>query len=126
MRTAGLPHDLSATAASGADPLALGLQTLRDTAQAQRVLDFADRNLLGNVVVSNFSPVGPADIDVLGTPIRTVHALEQCSCATLSWNFTNEYWADVKTGLVWRSMQHIHPDLDVVEVELFRPPKARQ
>lgn len=124
-RTAGLAHNLSGTVVSGADPLESGLHNLRDSVAVQRTLDFADRNAFGTPVDSTVSPAGSAAIDVLGTPIRVVHAIEHCTCATLAWTFTNEYWADQENGLVWRSKQFIHPDLDVLEVELFRPPRDR-
>lgn len=124
LRTAGLPHDLSATDLSEPDPLQAGLQNLRAPARAKRALDFVDRKLFGIVVESTLTPAGPAEIDVLGTPVKTVHAVESCSSAALAWTFANEYWADIAGGQVWRSSQFIHPDLDAVEIELFRPPKV--
>jgi hypothetical protein len=124
LRTAGLPHDLTATAIVGSDPLEAGLQNLRSGAAARRTLDFADRSAFGNVVDSSLEPAGPADIDVLGTRIRTAHVVERCTCGSLAWNFTNEYWADTTAGRVWRSLQNVHPGLDALEIELFRPPNA--
>jgi hypothetical protein len=121
-RTAGLPQNLSATVFTGSDPLA-ALPGLRAPADTVRSLDFSDRNAFGIVVNSTISPGGSADIDVLGTRIACIHAVERCTCKALNWTFTNEYWADIHAGRVWRSNQFIHPDLDVVEIELFRPPK---
>jgi hypothetical protein len=122
-RTAGLPQNLSATSFTGSDPLA-ALPGLRAPADTTRSLDFTDRNAFGIVVNSTISPVGPADIDILGTRIACIHAVEHCTCKALNWNFTNEYWADIHAGRVWRSNQFIHPDFDALEIELFRPPKS--
>ncbi|MGH6875903.1 MAG: YjbF family lipoprotein [Rhizomicrobium sp.] len=125
LRTAGLPQNLSATVFSGSDPLEAGVQNLHAPASAKRSIDLADRNAFGLVVESTVAPAGPADVDVLGTRIACVHAVERCICAALKWNFTNEYWADTGSGRVWRSTQFIDPDLDAVEIELFRPPELQ-
>jgi hypothetical protein len=124
LRTAGLTQNLSGTNFSGPDPLEAGLQNLRAPAPANRSLDFTDRNAYGIAVTSTVEPAGPAAVDILGTQISSVHAVEHCSCPVLGWNFTNEYWASEQTGIVWRSVQSIHPDFDPIEIELLRPPKA--
>jgi hypothetical protein len=122
-RTAGLPQNLSATVFTGSDPLG-ALATLQAPADTMRSLDFADRNAFGIVVNSTINPAGSADVDILGTRIACIHAVEHCTCKALNWTFTNEYWADTHAGRVWRSTQFIHPDLDSVEIELFRPPRS--
>jgi hypothetical protein len=124
LRTAGLTQNLSGTNFSGPDPLEAGLQNLRAPAPANRSLDFTDRNVYGIAVNSTVEPAGPAEVDILGTQIACVHAIEHCSCPAFGWSFTNEYWASARNGLVWRSVQSIHPDFDPIEIELLRPPKA--
>ena len=124
VRTAGLVQNLSGTNVSGSDPLDAGLQNLRTPIPVKRTLDFSDRNDYGIVVDSTLAPAGLAAVDILGTRIACVHATETCSCPALGWNFTNEYWASARNGVVWRSVQFIHPDFDPLEIELLRPPKA--
>jgi hypothetical protein len=124
LRTAGLAANLSGTTFSGDDPLDAGLQKLHAPLPARRALDFSDRNQYGVVVDSKLTPAGLAVVDILGTRIACVHALETCSCPMLGWNYTNEYWASAQTGTVWRSLQFIHPDFDALEIELLRPPRA--
>lgn len=124
VRTAGLVQNLSGTNVSGNDPLGAGLQKLRAPVAVKRTLDFSDRNDYGIVVDSTLAPAGLAAVDILGTRIACVHAVETCSCPALGWNFTNEYWASAHSGVVWRSVQFIHPDFDALEIELLRPPKA--
>jgi hypothetical protein len=123
MRTAGLVQNLSGTNFSGADPLVAGLEKLAGPSPANRSLDFTDLNTYGVAVSSSVEPAGRAVVDILGSNIACVHAIERCSCAALGWNFTNEYWASAHNGVVWRSVQSIHPDFDPLEIELFRPPK---
>jgi hypothetical protein len=123
LRTAGLTQNLSGTIFSGADPLAEGLENLRAPVRIARTLDFEDRNSYGVAVASVLAPAGIQDVNVLGTNIRCVHAVEHGSAPALSWSFTNEYWAGEKSGLVWRSLQSIHPDFAPLEITLFRPPK---
>ncbi len=124
VRTAGFVENLSGTTFTGSDPLGAGLQNLRTTMPAKRSLDFTDRNAYGILVDSMIVPAGLADVDILGTQISCVHAFEHCSCSAFGWNFTNEYWANTQSGIVWRSVQYIHPDFDPLEIELLRPPRV--
>lgn len=124
IRTVGLPHNLSGIAFPAPDPLAAGLRDLRAPTSASRTVDFADRDSFGDEVDSTIAVSGSAVIDILGTRLTTIHALEQCSCASLDWTFTNEFWAGSQDGRMWRSVQFIHPELDALEIELFRPPRV--
>ncbi len=124
VRTAGLAHDLSATNFITSDPLAQGLQNLKTETAAMRRIDLADRDAFQIPVQSTFSPKGEAEIDILGTQVKTLRAVEHCVCAEPSWTFTNEYWADPGSGVMWRSIQFVHPDLDPLEVETFRPARV--
>jgi hypothetical protein len=124
LRTAGLTQNLSGTNFSGADPLDAGLPNLRAPVPAKRSLDFSDLNAYGIAVNSTVEPAGVAQVDILGTAIACVHVLEHGTCSAFGWSFTNEYWASTRDGLVWRSLQFIHPDFDPLEIELLRPPKA--
>lgn len=124
LRTAGLTENLSGTNFTGTDPLVAGLQNLRTPAPVKRSLDFSDRNAYGIIADSTLEPAGQAVVDILGTRVACVHAVERGTCPALGWNFTNEYWASAHNGIVWRTVQSIHPDFDPIEVELLRPPKS--
>jgi hypothetical protein len=124
LRTAGLTQNLAGTNFSGTDPLDAGLLNLHAPAPAKRTLDFSDLNAYGIAVNSTIAPAGLAAVDILGTRVACVHAVETGNSPALGWNFTNEYWASAHNGLVWRSVQSIHPNFDPVEIELLRPPKA--
>ena len=119
-----MPHDLSATDQSEPDPLQAGLQKLRAPARTQRALDFVDRKLFGIVVQSTLTLAGPAEIDVLGTPVKTLHAVECAAARRLPGHLPTNTGPILRESKVWRSSQFIHPVLDAVEIELFRPPKV--
>ena len=67
---------------------------------------------------------GEETIAILGKDIRTLRIDESCSSQSsqLDWSFENTYWVDPANGLVWRSIQHVHPQLDAIETEILRPP----
>lgn len=121
--TAGLPYNLSATQINGGDPIS-GLPHLHSRAKLSRKIDLADKNLYAIETSSIFSAARPATIEILGTQIKAVYATEECTAPTLDWTFTNEYWADIRSGLIWRSVQHVHPDMDAIELETLRPPSV--
>lgn len=124
IRTAGLPHNLSGTTFPRSDPLANGVQGLGAAVSATRSADFTDRNAFGNEIDSTIAVTGPAEIEILGSRLKTIHAVERCTCPKLSWAFTNEFWIGSLDGRMWRSVQFVHPELDALEIELFRPPKV--
>jgi hypothetical protein len=122
VRTGGLAHNLTNTVFDGQDPLAIGLSNAQATSDFRRLLDYPDKSLFGVAVASRFSAPDPQDIEILGATIKTLHVREACTCPALDWDFTNEFWADTDTGLIWRSLQIIHPDLDAIRIDTLRPP----
>lgn len=118
-RTAGLPHNMSQAAASGSDPIQSGL---RSGATCQYAIDIPDRNVYQAAIRYETKATTRDQTVILGGTIDVMHVLEHGSCSALAWAFDNEYWTDPLSGFVWRSRQNIHPDLDAVEIEIFRPP----
>jgi len=121
MRSAGFEWNLAGTSFNGADPLAADPRRL-DGRSAERLIDLQDVQRLSLQIASRFESTGPAEIEILGTKLATVSAVEHCRCDQLSWEFDNSYWVDAETGFVWRSEQTIHPNLPAIEFEVFRPP----
>jgi hypothetical protein len=99
-----------------------GLNHLQGNTRASHYVDVSERDFRNNLVQSVFEPRGPEDIAILNERIETAHISERCMCASLRWEFANEYWVDIDSGLVWRSRQCVHPNLEAVEIEVFRPP----
>lgn len=84
--------------------------------------DFPDLGIYGAVISCQRHAAGEEVIDILGKAIRTQRTDEVCTSVTrsLSWSFKNSFWSSGR--LIWRTSQHIHPHLGVVDTELLRPP----
>lgn len=121
IRTSGLDANLSDTLLTMPDPLATGFAGGDDKHQFLRSVDFADRSLYGVTIASHFSEPVRQDIEIIGATIKTFHVRETCTCAFLDWNFENQYWADINTGMIWRSIQSTHPALDPLQIDVLRP-----
>jgi hypothetical protein len=120
-RTAGLEHNMSQSGPNGIDPL----QSHEFTPRAEPytyVMDIPDRNTYQALVKYEMGEAGRDTLTIFGTALDVLHAREKGSCSLLDWEFENEYWLDPTSGLVWRSLQNIHPEMDVVEVAILRPP----
>jgi len=118
VRTSGLEHDLGNLVArdrtSGND----------QTSIVHWLADLPELKAYGVPVVCESRPMRDETIVVLGKPLHTRRIVERCraEASTFSWSFKNVYWVDPGNGLVWRSIQHINPKLDALELEVLRPP----
>jgi hypothetical protein len=122
VRTAGLARNIDTVSFQAGDPLRDGLQDDQPR-QSLRLVDYWDLNRysvpLRCVTVSR----GRDDVVILGKTIATTRVDESCEGATIDWTFTDSYWIG-SDGTVWKSIQHIHPDYDPIELEILRPPAA--
>jgi len=118
VRTAGLSHNLG-----GYEPgsVSLGADGVRST---RWQADFPDLKLYSVAIACRSRPAVDETIIILGKDIQTRRINESCSTegSGLDWSFDNTYWLDPSSGLVWRSIQHVHPLLDAIETEILRPP----
>jgi hypothetical protein len=119
MRTAGLEHNRTdirlVKGPSGPPPLQGSVET-------QWEEDFGDLHLYSIPVTCRSVVIGPEAVPNFTSRIPTVHVDEQCHGDTIDWTFTNSYWISPKDGFTWRSIQHVSPKLDALEIELLRPP----
>ena len=67
-------------------------------------------------------PRGLETIVILGRGITTQKVDEICRSDALGWSFTDSYWIDPQSALVWRSIQHVGPKGEKIEIETLRPP----
>ena len=118
VRTAGLTYNLGGYEAKGSTQSENGLRVVRWQA------DFPDLGLYSVSITCKDQQAGDETINILGKDIHTQRVNESCTSAggNLDWSFENVYWIDGSSGLVWRSIQHVHPKLAAVESEILRPP----
>jgi Group 4 capsule polysaccharide lipoprotein gfcB, YjbF len=122
VRTVGLAHDVSAVAPQNGQELTPPATAIGGVVVSARLMDFSDIPAYGAAVTCTATPRGEQTILILGHGIRTIRVDEICHSAELDWSFTNSYWLDPKSGLAWRSIQHIHPKNETIETEILRPP----
>lgn len=122
VQTVGLPHDLAGVAAGQGQDLPPLAMALKAPYTSVRLMDFPDLSAYGVRVTCTTVSAGPQSVTVLGTAISTIRVDERCRSAKLDWSFTNSYWLDPQTGMPWQSRQAIHPRLDSLQIEIFRPP----
>ena len=117
-RTAGFPHNLGGYELGRESPGKNGVQTMHWQA------DFPDLKLYSVSIACLDRPARDETIVILGKNINTRRVDESCTSEgrKLDWSFDNTYWLDPSSGLIWRSIQHVHPQLDAIETEILRPP----
>ena len=117
VRTAGFGYDLG-----GYEPR----QTI--TERGEKIIqwqgDFPDLGLYSVPIACRQRPWGDETIVILGKDIHASRVEESCVAegGQLDWSFKNTFWLDPASGLVWRSIQHVHPHLDAIKIEILRPP----
>ncbi len=115
-RTVGLPNNLTWLMPSG---------STEANPSARRSVwsaDFADLGVYAATIQCDAVASANVQISILGNRIATRRTNIRCVVPQLNWSFQNAYWTDQQTGQVWRSIQHVHPKLDPIEIETLRPP----
>lgn len=121
IRTAGLPANLKETRLIDLDPLE-GLREGRfETDPFRRLVDLAPPDHYQIMVTSNLELLGKESIVIAELLFDTEVFRERCSARDFDWTFENRYWVDPDNGVIWKSIQHIHPDIPPVELELLKP-----
>jgi len=122
VRTLGLGNDLSSLTTRDNIPPPSPAAAIQAPFTSNRLQDFPDLGLYGVAISCRAQMVGRQSIKILGQAVPTVRIDESCRGATPDWSFTDNFWVDAESGLVWRSRQHVHPKGGAVETEIFRPP----
>ncbi len=121
-RTVGLPRDLGGlTPQEGAQlpPLA---DALKAPFTSRRIADLPQANIYGLPITCTTLAGRPETIVILGQALIAMRVDENCESRQLNWRFVDNYWLDPKTGYSWRSHQHLSPEGETVDTEIFRPP----
>jgi len=122
VRTLGLDHDLSGLTTRNNAPPPPPAAAIQAPFTTTRLQDFPELGLYGIEVSCRAHMVGRQSITILGQTVPTVRVDETCRSNQPDWSFTDNFWVDGDTGLVWRSRQHVNPKGGTVETEIFRPP----
>jgi len=125
VRTGGFRWNLADTQSATSDPLGanLGRNTPAEVS-SRRLIDLRDIHKFAIEITSQFELIGNQKINVLGTDLETVAYKESCVADQLDWTFQNSFWIDSDSGLVWKSIQYVHPNLDPITIETLRPPAS--
>jgi hypothetical protein len=122
VRSLGLGHDLSGlTTPSGKATPPLS-SAVHGPFTSARLADFPELGQYGVQLSCRAHMVGRQSIKILGQAMAVVRVDESCRSNQLEWSFTDNFWVDAESGLVWQSRQHVHPQGGTVETEIFRPP----
>ena len=90
--------------------------------ELRRLMDFDQPRRYGLMIASGFQDLGPEPVVIAELEWDTRHVRETCRAREIDWSFENDYWIDRQHGLVWKSVQHFHPDMPPVVMELLKPP----
>jgi hypothetical protein len=124
VRTSGFTSNLSGVAGDLGAPVSPLDAVRRRDGERTLLYDFADLNAYSVKVVCRTAKRGRENIQILGKAIPTIRIEESCRAEALDWSFVNTYWVGVQSGMVWQSVQHIHPRLGPVTTEILRPPET--
>ena len=121
-RTVGLPHDRGALAPRSTEALLPPAAALKGPFSSTRMVDMPNSGIY-SAMISCTTAAGRAEATrILGKAISTVRVNETCQAPDLGWQFTDSFWLDPESGMAWRSIQHLSPDGEMVEIEMLRPP----
>lgn len=121
VESAGLPQNLVGTQFLRADPVMDILSVGNSGSAAERLVSLVPPDQYDLPIISHFTPAGDEAIEIVGLRFNTIKFQEHCVCRDIGWRFTNHYWADNRTGFIWKSQQHIHPQLPVVAFDVLKP-----
>jgi hypothetical protein len=120
IRTQGLARDVLGGRWEGEDLVRRAMNAPAPVSGV-RWFESAERDVSTYQADCTAQDFGDETITVLGTPIVTRHVSEECTVVDMKWQFRNEFWIAPSTGQVWLSLQHIHPRVNPLLIETFRP-----
>ena len=122
VRTVGLAQDVSAVTPQKGQQIFRPAEAKGRSLISVRLEDFPGIPAYGVAVKCTSLPKDLETIVILGRGITTRKVDEACRSDALDWSFTDSYWIDPQSALVWRSIQHVGPKEEKIEIETLRPP----
>lgn len=119
--TSGLGTDLLGAESVGADPLAQAIPPALWPRGVRRVYEFPAFGAQGRIeaYACSFEMGDVSELVILQRRHRGVEVSETCTGPAGS--FENLHFADLETGFVWRSLQWVGPDVDLVDLQILEP-----
>ena len=119
--TRGLGFDLLSSTSSQPDPVKQPIPPERWPSRITRSYEFPGEGPQGRIEVfeCRFEPGEFREIVILQQRHRGVEISETCSGPT--GEFENLYFADIRTGFVWRSLQWTGPRQGLFDLEVILP-----
>jgi len=124
IQTAGLPENIKGTDVGPEDPVQTGLQRLTGPVRFARWIDTDFENRYQMKIESRFELIRRERISILDQEYDTILGREINRAPDIGWKFTNSYWADEKTGFIWKSRQYIAHSFGPLEFEVLKPAAA--
>ena len=121
VRTAGLTANLKHTQMIDKDYLRMLKDEQHPMGSMRRVVDLGPPDRYGILITSSLESLGPSSIEISELQFNTLHFRETNTANDLDWTFENLFWVDPENGLIWKSVQYIHPDIPPLELELLKP-----
>jgi Group 4 capsule polysaccharide lipoprotein gfcB, YjbF len=122
-RTVGLPQDITAAIQQDTSlAMAPVAAALRGPFDSTRVIDFPGEGAFNLRLQCHATSAGLRQISVLGQALKVIRVDDKCRVVETGWSFTDNYWIDKDNGMVWRSLQHIHPNGETLRLQILRPP----
>jgi Group 4 capsule polysaccharide lipoprotein gfcB, YjbF len=122
VRTVGLPQDVAGMTPERGQQLFEPAAAMKGSLTNIRLEDIPSIPAYGAAIKCVAQPQGIETIVLLGHGVTTRKIDETCRSDALGWSFTDSYWVDPDSTLVWRSIQHIDPKGEKLEIETLRPP----
>lgn len=120
IRTQGLAQDVLGGRWQGED-IVLTAARSGGSVEGVRWLETNDRGVATREARCIARYVGEEVVTILGTQIVTRHVAEDCAVESLKWRFTNHFWIAPQNGQMWMSVQFVHPKVNPLIIETFRP-----
>lgn len=123
VETAGLPANLRRTAYLDKDPLTqiINGKNKGKVGDFRRIVDMSPPDNYGVVIVSELAADGIETIEISGLTFETAVFVETCKAPEIEWSFENKYWIGREDGIIWRSIQHLHPNVPSIRLQVLKP-----
>lgn len=119
--TRGLGTDLLSARSLGTDPLARAIPPAQWPRGVRRIYEFPAAGARGRIETfdCSFEFGDTRELVILQRRYRGVEVSE--TCVGPAGTFENLHFADAQTGFVWRSLQWVGPEMELIDLQIIEP-----